>query len=745
MGNSRIPRKRLLVWLILLALMLAVAVWTVTCVREPATDSRPQPTITTEDSLATAVAFSKAWAAARPTATATPGEVGRSPTASCTPPNREPMDDSPHFLHWTPDGSQLIFDLSDTIWTVDSQGTRVDAVVDLDPEADYRSSYGFYADLSPDGSRMVYSTCEYPLVVSTSEGAGTPHLYEIALADLDGGGRQRLTQSQGFDSYPVWSPDGDSIAFIRSGVPYDDTWIYLIEDGSEASRLWLEDLGVEAGLSPPAWSPDGESLAFLGYEPTSSDRHPCLYTGTTDELDLEQLRITRYTPFRVTEATGPPSWSPDGQYLAFTRSGGEDAGVYVVRPNGTGLRRIVDGFSKGPLWSLDVTELSENVYMFRGTPAWTSNSKRLLFITREVAPHLLGESNGFVPSRVFTVGLDGGEIVELDIPLPEFLRVTAAAWSPDGSRVAVSGDIRQFPWGELATRRVILTADPDGGNMRILAAGDTVLSLVSGHFDESVGGLFEWNRPDPGSPVDTSPCSKGFVVPNPDENSGLLQDCETLLTIRPALAGRAELNWNVQTSISDWEGITVGGEPIRVRKLVLRDPRVPSAIPPEIGQMTGLRVLNLTLGLTGPIPPELGSLSELQELYLWGNFLSGSIPPELGSLESLHTLNLSGNFLSGSIPTELGNLTVLQELNLSDNWLNGPIPPELGGLVELTRLDLSENSLTGMIPREFSELSRLEGLTLQGNFLTGCIPVKLPRTSIWAEQRGGSRLERCEA
>ena len=199
MGISRIPRRRLLVWLILTALMLALAAWTVICVREPTANSRPQPSITTEDSLATASAFNEAWAAARPTATATPDGVAPLAIVSCTPPNREPIADTPHFLHWTPDGSQLIFDHSDTIWAVDSQGTRVEAVVDADPEdpdANYPSVYEFYADLGPDGSRIVYSTCEYPLDVSTSGHSGESSLYEIATVDLAGGGRQRLTESQ---------------------------------------------------------------------------------------------------------------------------------------------------------------------------------------------------------------------------------------------------------------------------------------------------------------------------------------------------------------------------------------------------------------------------------------------------------------------------------------------------------------------------------------------------------------------
>ena len=692
MGIAPTSRRRLLVWLVLLALIISVGVWLVTCDRQPAdpgeipaADFRPRPTITFEDSMATAVAFNEAWVATQPTATPAPDVVGPAPTASCMPPDGEPAGGSSHFLHWTPDGSQLIFDFSDSIWAVNSQGTRVDAVVDaypLDTDAGNAPAFEFYADLSPDGSRMVYSTCEYPLVFSTSAGYEAYHLYEIATADIHGGGRQRLTESQGFESYPAWSPDGKTIAYIGGSGPLGDTWIYLQEEGFPVPRRWwLGEQDVAAYRSPPAWSPNSVSLALVAYESTPGGRQSCLYTGAAFGPDVFVYRTTQSAVYRVTEATGPPSWSPDGQQIAFTRSGGDDAGVYVVRPNGSEPQLVVDGTSEGPLWPSDVSGLREKANMFRGSPKWSPDGERMLFITREVVPDPLQGSTGFVPSRIFTVGLQGGDAVELELPLPDFVRVTEAAWSPDGSRVAVSGDIRQYQRGEYGARRVILTADPDGGSMRILAAGDTALSLVSGHYDESIGGLFEWNRPGHGESVDTASCSEGLVVPGPESNPVLVRDCETLLSIRDTLAGRVELNWNGQTPISDWQGIAVGGEPRMVRRLALSE-----------------------LGLTGSIPAELGLLSGLTDLDLSGNWLSGAIPPELGSLRELEALDLSANFLVGSIPAELGMLDRLYSLTLSGNGISGGIPREVFGLVSLRSLDLWDEFLTGCFASEYPEI-----------------------------------------
>ena len=234
-----------------------------------------------------------------------------------------------------------------------------------------------------------------------------------------------------------------------------------------------------------------------------------------------------------------------------------------------------------------------------------------------------------------------------------------------------------------------------------LEAGEYTIEATA--YDKKKEGSFRLvveGLPDTGMP--DADCGTGGAVPDAGENAGLVMDCEVLLDLRDALAGSALLNWAAETPIADWDGVTVGGSPLRVTEVAL-DGR----------------------GLNGRTPAGLGSLAGLEVLSLSGNGLRGTLPRELGSLRSLRVLSIGGNELAGEIPAELGGLAKLEVLALSDNRLTGDIPAELGRLLDLEGLMLANNRLSGEIPGELGELIHLEALSLAGNALSGCIPAAL--------------------
>ena len=208
-------------------------------------------------------------------------------------------------------------------------------------------------------------------------------------------------------------------------------------------------------------------------------------------------------------------------------------------------------------------------------------------------------------------------------------------------------------------------------------------------------------------------------------------------------------NWLTEAPLDEWYGVATDSDG-RVRTLSLGDNNLIGSLPPALGQLVSLEVLDLNtnqlagiipadLGdlvnltwlqlrdnqLIGRIPAELGQLTNLTGMFFGSNRLTGPIPAELGQLIDLEQLELGRNQLSGGIPSELGQLSNLVRLDLGNNHLSGSIPTELGELTSLAQLDLSLNEITGDIPVELGQLTNLRGLRLGTNQLTGGIPVEL--------------------
>ena len=371
-------------------------------------------------------------------------------------------------------------------------------------------------------------------------------------------------------------------------------------------------------------------------------------------LVLYTVFLDGYGLTRIGETTALPTWSPDGEEIVFVAVDGDQPVINAVRPDGTGLRQI---------WSSEPDAAHGPISQL----SWSPDGSELLII---------------ISGRPYVVGSDGEGLTRLS-------RSSAkrASWSPDGSRIAL-----------YRPGRDLSTVSRDGTHRRVLA------------FWERDGSLHAV------PPEHVTACSAGVVVAEPEANPGLVRDCVTLFEALDALAGSSQLNWDFETPITEWEGVTVRGVPLRVRGL----------------GGSGLSDLN------GIIPPELGNLTALKGLDLANNELSGSIPSELGRLTNLEFLSLESNYLEGVIPPEFGDMRNLRVLSLADNNFRGDLPPEMGRLGNLTDLDLGDNLLTGSVPVEWSGMTRMQNLRLLWNDLSRCIPAELPE--IWVEESG---LERC--
>jgi Tol biopolymer transport system component len=147
---------------------------------------------------------------------------------------------------------------------------------------------------------------------------------------------------------PAWSPDARRIAFVRDG----DIWV-VGESGRGLERVTRTAVVEEY----PDWSPDGRLVYSAGGS---------LWTL---RIGTKPKRLTH--PRQSWEEDRAPQWSPDGRSIAFASTRGNyfDQELYLVRPDGTGLRRLT--FTNG----------ADSVPADDGLPAWRPDGSGLVFVS----------------------------------------------------------------------------------------------------------------------------------------------------------------------------------------------------------------------------------------------------------------------------------------------------------------------------------------------------------------------------
>jgi TolB protein len=237
--------------------------------------------------------------------------------------------------------------------------------------------------ISPDGKRLAFA----------SDRDGDP---EIFVMNMDGSGLVKLTDNTAADYMPAWSPDGTRIAFVS-----DRTYFVPLEGGN---------LEVSSGLELYVMDADGRNVVRL--------------TGDQNDVSLY------------------PSWSPDGQKIAYMNVSNV-AHIYVVDVN-----------PENP----QPRDLTPELTISAWSPRWSPDGKYIIF---------MGDDQ--TKKGIYRMDADGGNLVELTRDWPAY--AVDPAWSPDGRRIVFASN----PGGAVN----LYTMTPDGKDIQQLTKGSGYYALPS--------------------------------------------------------------------------------------------------------------------------------------------------------------------------------------------------------------------------------------------------------------------------
>lgn len=199
-------------------------------------------------------------------------------------------------LGWSPDGRYVLFysdrDGNEDIWRMNADGS--DPINLTKHPATERA-----AAWSPNGEEIVF----------TSDRDGKEK--ELYLMKADGSDPRRLTYNQSYIESPIWLGDGSGIIFTMMVNDKIDTSFVsngdlhqINKDGKQLKRLMVKK-GFDSGAS---FSPDFKQLAFYG---PNENKWYDIYL-----MNAKGDNLTNLTNDATEDYS--PSWSPDGQWIAYT-------------------------------------------------------------------------------------------------------------------------------------------------------------------------------------------------------------------------------------------------------------------------------------------------------------------------------------------------------------------------------------------------------------------------------------------
>lgn len=200
-----------------------------------------------------------------------------------------------------------------------------------------------WAVWSPDGNQIAY-TCNRR---ERWNGELLGKWEELCVSSPQGESMRQITHNQVWDDQPRWHPDNGQLAF-QTLVDSGSHTIRIVDPGDSAApsvSTVRQLVPMQASFRHYHWSPDGAKLAFSVYDSERREDH--LYVMRYPDKAVEYVgQIDLLSDF---------AWSSDSQALVLVVGDEESSDLYVARPESGSISRLTneDGLATyySPVWS----------------------------------------------------------------------------------------------------------------------------------------------------------------------------------------------------------------------------------------------------------------------------------------------------------------------------------------------------------------------------------------------------------
>jgi TolB protein len=268
------------------------------------------------------------------------------------------LTSGPSSVAWSPDSQSVVYSMGGSLWRQNISGTSATQLTDGD-------GYDYQPDWSPDGKFIVFTSYQKDAL-------------ELWLLEVGSGVVKQLTNGGAVNVEPRWSPDGKKLVFVSTA--YHKRFHIFVADFRDGTLANIAHLTGETKSAlpryyysafdmeiSPVWSRDGQEILFV------SNRGHIYGTGGFWRMKAQPGAEAREIHYEETNWKARPDFSPDGSRMVYSSYLGRSwHQIWTMSANGSDAFPLTYG-------DYDVTNLR-----------WSPDGKTVAYISNEHGDTSLG-------------------------------------------------------------------------------------------------------------------------------------------------------------------------------------------------------------------------------------------------------------------------------------------------------------------------------------------------------------------